>query len=391
MPHSAAKHRYHFTMGIQMLRSLRFFEKTLVTSLVVAACVSPVLAANNEKTQRIEVAFVLDTTGSMAGLIDGAKKKIWSIANTIIDVNPDADIRMALVAYRDRGDEYVIKSYDMSADVQGLYGKLIKLEADGGGDTPESVNEALDESVRKLKWTKNDNTKRIVFLVGDAPPHMDYPNTWQYPQILKRAKEDKITVNTIQAGDDPDTTKVWREIAQLGHGRYMAIPQDGGTITVIETPFDNEIITVQQNIDKTVIAYGNHAVQVELMSKMDAKAAAPASVKVDNSRYYSKKGGAKEVVTGGGDLVADVKNGKQQLDAVKDEELPDNMRGKSGQEKQDILDKNAQERTKLEEKMAELITQRDAFISKKQAENSDDKDTDSFDAVVKETLVEQLK
>ena len=374
-----------------MFRSLRLFEKTLVTSLVVAACASPVLAANNEKTQRIEVAFVLDTTGSMAGLIDGAKKKIWSIANTIIDVNPDADIRMALVAYRDRGDEYVIKSYDMSADVQGLYGKLIKLEADGGGDTPESVNEALDESVRKLKWTKNDNTKRIVFLVGDAPPHMDYPNTWQYPQILKRAKEDKITINTIQAGDDPDTTKVWREIAQLGHGRYMAIPQDGGTINVIETPFDNEIITVQQDIDKTVIAYGNHAVQAELMSKMDAKAAAPASVKVDNSRYYSKKGGAKEVVTGGGDLVADVKNGKQKLDAVKDEELPDNMRGKSGQEKQDILDKNAQERTKLEEKMAELVTQRDAFISKKQTENSDDKDTDSFDAVVKETLVEQLK
>lgn len=180
-----------------MLRSLRLFQKTLVASIAITACGSSALAANIEKAQRIEVAFVLDTTGSMAGLIDGAKRKIWSIANTIVDVNPDADIRMALVAYRDRGDEYVIKSYDMSADVQGLYGKLIKLEADGGGDTPESVNEALDESVRKLKWTKNDNTKRIIFLVGDAPPHMDYPNTWQYPQILKRAKEDKITVNTI--------------------------------------------------------------------------------------------------------------------------------------------------------------------------------------------------
>ncbi len=374
-----------------MLRTLRFFDKSLVAAVAMTACASPVLAAGSDKEQRIEVAFVLDTTGSMAGLIDGAKKKIWSIANTIIDVNPDADIRMALVAYRDRGDEYVLKTYDMSADVQGLYGKLIKLEADGGGDTPESVNEALDESVRKLKWTKNDNTKRIIFLVGDAPPHMDYPNTWQYPQILKRAKEDKITVNTIQAGDDPDTTKVWREIAQLGHGRYMAIPQDGGNITVIETPFDNEIITVQQDIDKTVIAYGNRSVQAELQSKMDAKAAAPAAVKVDNSRYYAKKGGAKEVVTGGGDLVADVKNGKQKLDAVKDEELPDNMRGKSGQEKQDILDKNAQERTKLEEKMADLVTKRDAFIAKKQAEQSDDKETDSFDAAVKETLVEQLK
>lgn len=374
-----------------MFRSLRFFEKSLVAGIAMAAFASPVLAAGNAKDQRIEVAFVLDTTGSMAGLIDGAKKKIWSIANTIIDVNPDADIRMALVAYRDRGDEYVVKSYDMSADVQGLYGKLIKLEADGGGDTPESVNEALDESVRKLKWTKDEKTKRIIFLVGDAPPHMDYPNTWQYPQILKRANEDKITVNTIQAGDDPDTTKVWREIAQLGHGRYMAIPQDGGNITVIETPFDNEIIVVQQDIDKTVIPYGSRTVQAEVQSKMDAKAAAPASVKVDNSRYYSKKGGAKEVVTGGGDLVADVKNGTKKLDGIKDTELPDNLRGKSVKEKQDYLDQQSEERGKLEEKMADLVSKRDAFIAKKQAEKSDDKDTDSFDTAVKETLVEQLK
>lgn len=374
-----------------MFRSLRFFEKSLVAGIAMAAFASPVLAAGNAKDQRIEVAFVLDTTGSMAGLIDGAKKKIWSIANTIIDVNPDADIRMALVAYRDRGDEYVVKSYDMSADVQGLYGKLIKLEADGGGDTPESVNEALDESVRKLKWTKDEKTKRIIFLVGDAPPHMDYPNTWQYPQILKRANEDKITVNTIQAGDDPDTTKVWREIAQLGHGRYMAIPQDGGNITVIETPFDNDIIVVQQDIDKTVIPYGSRTVQAEVQSKMDAKAAAPASVKVDNSRYYSKKGGAKEVVTGGGDLVADVKNGTKKLDGIKDAELPDNLRGKSVKEKQDYLDQQSEERGKLEEKMADLVSKRDAFIAKKQAEKSDDKDTDSFDTAVKETLVEQLK
>lgn len=374
-----------------MLRSLRLFQKTLVASIAITACGSSALAANIEKAQRIEVAFVLDTTGSMAGLIDGAKRKIWSIANTIVDVNPDADIRMALVAYRDRGDEYVIKSYDMSADVQGLYGKLIKLEADGGGDTPESVNEALDESVRKLKWTKNDNTKRIIFLVGDAPPHMDYPNTWQYPQILKRAKEDKITVNTIQAGDDSDTTKVWREMAQLGHGRYMAIPQDGGNITVIETPFDKEIIIVQQNIDKTILPYGSRTVQAELQSKMDAKAAAPAAVQVDNSRYYSKKGGVKEIVTGGGDLIADVRNGKQKLADVKDVELPAHMRGKSTQEKQKILDQQSQERAKLEEKMADLVTKRDAFIAKKQAEPSERKNDDSFDMVVKDTLREQLK
>jgi hypothetical protein len=96
------------------------------------------------KQQIVEVVFVLDTTGSMTGLIEGAKRKIWSIANAIVDQNPDATIRIGLVGYRDIGDEYVTRVYPLSTDIQGIYGKLLGFRADGGGDTPESVNEALD-------------------------------------------------------------------------------------------------------------------------------------------------------------------------------------------------------------------------------------------------------
>jgi hypothetical protein len=65
----------------------------------------------------VEVAFVLDTTGSMGPLIEGAKRKIWSIATAIVDANPDAEIRMGLVAYRDIGDEYVTKKFDLTTDI----------------------------------------------------------------------------------------------------------------------------------------------------------------------------------------------------------------------------------------------------------------------------------
>src|SRR5690606_38849055 len=146
------------------------------------------------------------------------------------------------VAYRDRGDSYVIKPFELTNDIQGIYGNLMKIEAEGGGDTEESVNEALDHAVRKLNWTTDDIAKRIIFLVGDAPPHMDYDNERQYPETLKRAKTEGIVVNTVLAGDDPDTRKIWKEIAQTGNGRFVAIPQDGGQVTVIETPFDNDII-----------------------------------------------------------------------------------------------------------------------------------------------------
>src|SRR5882724_11655733 len=83
---------------------------------------------------RMEVCFVLDTTGSMTGLIEGAKQKIWSIANEMISTKPTPEIRLGLVAYRDRGDEYVTKSFDLTNDIDAIYGQLQTLRADGGGD-----------------------------------------------------------------------------------------------------------------------------------------------------------------------------------------------------------------------------------------------------------------
>ena len=184
----------------------------------------------------VEVAFVLDTTGSMGGLLEGAKRKIWSIATAIVDSNPDADIRMGLVAYRDIGDDYVTRKVELTRDIQDLYANLLELKARGGGDWPESVNEALDVAVNKLQWTSGGDTRRIVFLVGDAPPHMDYAQDTKYPVTLSVAKQKDIIVNAVLAGDARDTERVWRDIAQNGNGRFIPIPQDGGQVVIIETP-----------------------------------------------------------------------------------------------------------------------------------------------------------
>ena len=154
-----------------------------LTTLPLSAGLSSAIAK-----PAVEVAFVLDTTGSMGGLIEGAKRKIWSIATAIVDSNPDADIRMGLVAYRDIGDDYVTKKIELTTDIQDLYASLLELKARGGGAWPESVNEALDIVVNKLQWTSGADTRRIVFLVGDAPPHMDYAQDTKYPITLSRGE-----------------------------------------------------------------------------------------------------------------------------------------------------------------------------------------------------------
>ena len=274
------------------------FKSVFVAFALLASTSLGAQAAIQGQHERVEVVFVLDTTGSMADLIDGAKQKIWSIASTIVDTNPDADIAMGLVAYRDRGDQYVVQTTPLSDDLQGMYGKLTRLVADGGDDIPESVNAALDAAVSKMQWTPGGDVRRIVFLVGDAPPHMDYAQEKQYPAILKTARKMDITVNTVQAGDMPETTMVWKEIAQYGSGRFHAIPQSGGEVVVIISPYDDEILELQRELDGTVLPYGDHSMQKELRGKMSEKSAAAPSVQLDNSKYYSKRGKTRKLSPG---------------------------------------------------------------------------------------------
>ncbi|MEX2036616.1 MAG: vWA domain-containing protein [Xanthobacteraceae bacterium] len=376
----------------------RTLMRALLPALLVAVLAAAPAAASPEarsfataSKRIVEVAFVLDTTGSMGPLIEGAKRKIWSIATAIVDANPDAEIRMGLVAYRDIGDEYVTKVFNLTTDIQDLYANLLELRARGGGDWPESVNEALEAGVTKLSWTQGADICRILFLVGDAPPHMNYAQDTKYPDVVRMARERDIIVNAVQAGSARDTERVWREIAQRGDGRFIPIPQDGGKIVVIETPFDDEIILLQGQINGTVIPYGPRAQRSSVEQKTAQVAAAPRSVASEMAGYLNKsaaRSGA--AVTGRGDLVADVVAGRQRLDQVKDDDLPDFLRTMKPQERQDVIDKQMAARKALNGRMAELVKRRDQYVLE-QRKKVPARPADSFDRVVAETLKAQIK
>jgi len=134
-------------------------KKTVIfLTLAIAIGWSQILNAKTqtgETKPRIEVCFVLDTTGSMGGLIEGAKQKIWSIANEMISAKPTPELKLGLIGYRDRGDEYVVKSFQLTDDIDSIYGHLRDFKAEGGGDEPESVNEALAEAIEKMPWSQS--------------------------------------------------------------------------------------------------------------------------------------------------------------------------------------------------------------------------------------------
>src|SRR5918998_5936556 len=120
----------------------------------------------NAKT--LELVFVLDTTGSMGGLIDGAKQRIWGVINEVMQTPGKPAVRVGLVAYRDKGDAYVTQVLPITNDLDKVYTTLMEYRADGGGDGPEDVRRALSDGVRKAGWSKpSANLAQIVFLVGD--------------------------------------------------------------------------------------------------------------------------------------------------------------------------------------------------------------------------------
>src|SRR5205809_6352864 len=200
----------------------------------------------NAKTQtgetkpRIEVCFVLDSTGSMGGLIEGAKQKIWSIANEMISAKPTPELNLGLIGYRDRGDEYVVKSFRLTDDIDSIYGHLRDFKAEGGGDEPASVNEVLAEAIEKMPWSQDRRVLKIIFLVGDAPHLRGDADGPKYPELCRIAAKKDLIINTVQCGNIAETTPIWKEIAKLSEGSYAAIAQSGGVV-VIATPMDDQL------------------------------------------------------------------------------------------------------------------------------------------------------
>lgn len=349
------------------------------------------------ESPKIEVVFVLDTTGSMSGLIEGAKQKIWSIANAMASAKPHPQIRMGLVAYRDRGDDYVTKLTPMTDDLDALYGDLMKLQAAGGGDGPESVNQALHEAYKKFDWTPNagagTKTLRLIYLVGDAPPHMDYDQDVKYKDTCADAIKHGITINTVQCGVLSETTPFWKEIALKTDGEYLAIQQSGG-MRVVASPYDDELAKLGAGLESTVVACGTPQQQRTQAGKMEAAAvlsetgAAVPAAKADRAVYKAGAAG-RASLSGENDLVQQCLDGKVDLAKYAEDQLPDNMKKMSLDERKAYIAQKTQERKDTQARIQELSKQREEFVKQELAK--DDGKKDSFDEKVKESLARQAK
>ncbi len=346
----------------------------------------------DDSTSKIQVVFALDCTGSMGGLIQAAKDKIWSIATGISQTQGKVDVSFGFVFYRDRGDQFVTKQIPLTKDMDLVYRELMDMQARGGGDTPESVNQALYEAINDFKWDKGSQVYRVVFLVGDAPPHMDYANDVKYPETCHQAVKKDIIINAIQCGDMRETKPIWKDIAQRGGGEYLQLGQTGNEV-VIRCPHDAEIARLMDIIDGTRIYYGPREVLVRSEEKVKAsekiKGQTGAEVQAKRAEYNYSSASNNSAYMGSNELISDLQKGKVKLEHVPVDHLPEHMKKMNLQERQKYIETQSSKRKEAEEKLAIQLKERTAYVEKETAKLGDKAVNESFSGQVHNVVVKQ--
>lgn len=187
-----------------------------------------ILPDANTASNKIEISFVVDATGSMGDELEYLKTELYDVISRIKNDNPAAALSTASVFYRDAGDAYLTKASDFTNDIAGTINFIKDQNADGGGDFPEAVHAALDKAVNDLQWSASAKT-RILFLILDAPPHYEPAILQSLHNSISAADEKGIKIIPVTAsGIDKETEFLMRFMAISTNGTYVFITNDSG-------------------------------------------------------------------------------------------------------------------------------------------------------------------
>ncbi|WP_161569261.1 vWA domain-containing protein [Candidatus Oscillochloris fontis] len=181
-----------------------------------------------DPTLRLDLLFLLDTTGSMGDELYRIQETIDSIAQRIDTFNPRPQIRYGLVAYKDEGDEYVTRPVAFTTDLAAFRAELNALTAMGGGDTPEAVDAALEDALLTMEWS-DQAAVRLVFLVADAGPHTYEQMQFTYLDGAREAVARGVKIYPIAASNtDAPAEYVFRQLAQQTMAGFIFLTYQEG-------------------------------------------------------------------------------------------------------------------------------------------------------------------
>ena len=324
--------------------------------------------AEKPAKQYVKLALLLDTSNSMDGLINQAKSQLWDIVNEFTHARCGNESRPALqIALYEYGNDnlsaregYIRQVLSFSSDLDEISEKLFSLTTNGG---EEYCGEVIHTSLKQLDWGKNADDLKMIFIAGNEPFTQGKLN---YRDAAINAKEKDIVVNTIFCGNyEQGISTKWKSGATLTGGEYMAIDHNRQVVH-IDTPYDDIIIKLNSKLNKTYISYGSIGA-----SKVAAQAAQDSEAYSLNKGVAVKRSVSKSsrlYKNSNWDLVDAVEEAEVDLDEIKEEDLPKELRGKSEKEMKAYIESKKEERKRIQKEIQDLNVKREAYIAKNQKE-----------------------
>ena len=352
-----------------------------------ASAKEPVTPAKEAKKPLVQIAILLDTSGSMDGLIEQAKGQLWRIVNEFAKSKQDGvtpEVQVALYEYGKtslRADQGWIRQIQpLSTDLDKISEELFALRTNGGD---EYCGWVIKDAVNQLAWSPASDAYKAIFIAGNEPFTQGPVN---YAESCKEAITKGIIVNTIHCGNEAEgiNTK-WKDGADLADGKYLVIDQNRAVVS-IEAPQDKEIAKLGVELNKTYLAYGvegrlgagrqeaqdaNVATLAPASGAVAQRAVAKASVNYRNSSW---------------DLVDAVSEKKADIAKLKTEELPAEMQKLNADERKAYVETKSKERADMQAKIATLNGEREKYVAARLKEVAG---TNTLDAVVISAVREQ--
>ena len=354
----------------QLLQSLTTLALTLGFLSFASAKDSTKPAADQPVVQ---LAILLDTSNSMDGLIAQAKTQLWNIVNEFATAKQDGKAPRVQVALYEYGNDNLAKEKGwvrqvapLSDDLDKLSEQLFSLKTRGG---QEYCGWVIRDAVSQLEWDSSSKTYKAIFIAGNEPFTQ---GPVSYVESCKGAIAKGIIVNTIHCGPEREGIEgKWKDGAALADGRFLVINQDA-RVADIPAPQDKAIAELNSLLNKTYIAYG--AAGKDGQKRQEAQdlnaASAPAGAAVLSARAASKA--SANYSNAGWDLVDRAKAKDFDISKVKDEELPEELRKLSVEERKAYITKKTAEREALQKELQDLTGARGKFVAEKMKETSKD-------------------
>jgi len=349
--------------------------------LFVSANAESIQAPEPEPRQ-IDVVIALDVSGSMDGLIESAKQRLWDIVNELGRAQPQPTLRLAILSYGspDYGAQSGFVRIDLpfTSDLDAVNKTLFEFTTDGGD---EYVARVVQTAVDDLSWSKGPGALRVIFVAGNEGAHQDPQITVM--QATAAAARSGIIVNTIYCGSESDGDATgWRQVALSTNGIFASINQDAAAHASMSTPMDQELAELNQELNDTYVAFGaegaagreNQIAQDEVVTDMSAPAMASRAASKASSLYRSETW----------DLVDAVHAGKS-LEAVAVKDLPDEMQEMEAEQRTAYVEKKAKQRAEVQGRIQALAGERRDYIKNERAKQAGNDDK-GLDEVIQDGL-----